>query len=346
MVPTNTAHAGAHTLRCSLVTLVAAIALGACGAPGPTANPPAPSSAPQVSGHLTLYTSVTQDTVDAVLAGFRAAHPAVEVDVFRALTGQVNTRLATEEQTGGIKADVVWQSDPLSMQPLAARGRFLQWSPAEISVVPTQYRAPTFFGTRLLTMALVVHRGVDPAPASWSDLTRPEYQGAVAIPNPAAAGTAFGALGYFSQASGYGLDYYRKLRSNGAVQVQTINDVITGVAQGRYKAGMTLDTSARQEVAKGSPIDLVYPRPGGISIFSPVAVITTSGNVSAAKSLVDYLISADGQRRIATTGWQPVRKDVPGPAQPEGAHVVAPDWTRLYDRQQKLLDDYRQIFGG
>lgn len=329
----------------ALATAAALAALTACGgssAPAATAS----ASGVTLSGHLTVYTSVTQDTIDAVLAGFNKAQPNVRVDVFRALTGQVNTRIATEEQTGGIKADVIWQSDPLSMQPLAARGRLLAWSPNDMSAVPAAYRTGTFFGTRLLTMVIVYHKGTTPLPASWSDLTSSAYQGAVAIPNPAAAGTAFGALGYFSQASGYGLDYYRKLKANGAVQVQTINDVITGVAQGRYKVGISLDTTARQEIAKGSPIDVVWPKPGAVSIYSPVAVVKTSANAAAARGFVEYLLSSGGQKAIASRGWQPVRTDVPGPSVPAGGHLVAPDWPRLYDRQQTLLDAYRQIFGG
>lgn len=343
MAQKNSVHPAPRVPRFAFAPVVAILSLAACG--GSSSATASPTAQARPSGHITLYTSVTQDTLDAVLAGFKQAQPDVQVDVFRALTGQVNTRILAEEQTGGIKADLIWQSDPLSMQPLAARGRLLSWTPQNVSAVPARYRAATFFGTRLLTMAVVYHRGVSPVPVSWSDLTGTAYQGAVAIPNPGAAGTAFGALGYFSQASGYGLDYYRKLKANGAVQVQTINDVITGVAQGRYKVGMTLETSARQAIAKGSPIDIVYPQPGAISIYSPVAIVKTTTNATAAESLVEYLLSADGQRRIASTGWQPVRKDVPGPALPSGSHLVAPDWTRLYDRQQKLLDDYRQIFG-
>ncbi|GAC1582085.1 MAG: ABC transporter substrate-binding protein [Candidatus Dormibacteria bacterium] len=328
-----------------LLLLAAFAALTSGG--GTSAPGPSPSVAPaRPSGSLTLYTSVTQDTVDAVLAGFHKAQPDVQVEVFRALSGQVNTRIATEEQTGRIKADVVWQSDPLSLQPLAARGKLLKWTPRNASSVPAQYRSPSFTGTRLLNMVIVYHRGATDVPVSWSDLTDSRFQDGVAIPNPAAAGTAFGALGYFSQATGYGLDFYRKLKANGAVQVQTINDVITGVAQGRYKAGMALDNSARQEIAKGAPIEVSWPRPGAISIFSPVAVVNASSNQAAAQSLVEYLISVDGQKRIASTGWQPVRGDVTGPPQPAGSRLVAPDWDRLYDRQQRLLDDYRQVFGG
>jgi len=335
---------GARRTVIFTITLLGVVAaLTACG--GSTSPSASAATTPaRPSGHITVYTSVTQDTVDAVLAGFHKAQPDVQVDVFRALSGQVNTRIAAEEQTGGIKADVIWHSDPLSIQPLAARGRLLAWTPSDLASVPSQYRGTTFFGTRLLNMVVIYHRGVTPVPVSWADLTGSSYQGEVAVPNPGAAGSAFGALGYFSQASGYGLDYYRRLRANGAVQVQTINDVITGVAQGRYKVGMTLENSARQEIAKGSPIEVAWPQPGAISIYSPVAVVKTSANSAAARSLVEYLLSVDGQRQIASTGWQPVRKDVPGPSRPPGSNLVAPDWTRLYDRQQKLLDDYRQIF--
>jgi len=68
------------------------------------------------SSSLTLYTSVTQETVDAVTAGYQLAHPGATVTVFRAATGQLNARIAADLRSGGLKADVIWGTDPLSMQ--------------------------------------------------------------------------------------------------------------------------------------------------------------------------------------------------------------------------------------
>jgi iron(III) transport system substrate-binding protein len=83
--------------------LVAVLLLAACGdGAGTTA-----------SRRMTIYTSVTQETVDAVVAGFELENPNVELDVFRAPTGELNARLASEARGGGVGADVIWATDPL-----------------------------------------------------------------------------------------------------------------------------------------------------------------------------------------------------------------------------------------
>ena len=89
---------------------------------------------------------------------------------------------------------------------------------------------------------MVVHqKGV--AVTDWHDLTTPAFRDAVALPDPSFAGSAFGALGYFALDPDFGIDYYRGLKANGAVQVAAPGDVVTGVAEGTYKAGMALDSS-------------------------------------------------------------------------------------------------------
>jgi iron(III) transport system substrate-binding protein len=317
------------------------IGCGSTPAPATSAGP-----SPSPSGTITLYTSVTQDTVDAVVAAYKAHHPGVTVDVFGALTGQVNARIAADERAGGIKADVIWHSDPLSTEQLDARGKLQKFTPAEADSVPLKYHTNSSWGTRLLNMVIIAHNGLSPVPAKWSDLEDPAYKGAVAIPNPAAAETAFGALAFFATTPGFGIEYYRRLKTNGAVQVEAIEDVITGVAQGRYKVGMTLETSARQAIAKGSPIQVVWPVPGAISVYSPIAVFRSSKNKATAEDFAGFVLTREAQARIAATGWQPIRADVPGPPRPSGSREVAPDWTAVYGRQSKLLQQYQAIFAG
>ena len=118
-------------------------------------------------------------------------------------------------------------------------------------------------------------------------------------------------------------------------------DVVTGVAEGRYLAGMTLDAIARSALDKGSPIEIVYPEPGAVAIYSPIGVVV-DGDVEAARSFVEHVLSVDGQAAIAATGWQPVRSDVAWDV-PTGP-LVFPDWTTLFDRQDEILAEYRSIF--
>jgi iron(III) transport system substrate-binding protein len=316
-----------------------AIGIAACGS-GATSSPGA-AAAPT----LTLYTSVTQNTVDAVVAGFKKEHPGATVNVFRATTGQLNARLAADQRSGGVRADVIWGTDPLSMQNYADQKILKAWPVPDIQGVPADVRAPFFWGTRILFMVIVAHRGVTPAPTSWSDLTNPAYRGKIALPDPAAAGSAFAALGYFALTPGFGVGFYDRLKSNRAVQVATVPEVVTDVASGRYEVGVTLDSEVRAAVASGSPVSLVWPSDGAIALYSPIAETVATHHAAAADDWLRYVLSGDGQRKIASTGWQPVLSGVPGPPQPAGARAVSPDWTKLFGQQQQLLRQYQGIFG-
>jgi len=300
------------------------------------------SSAPPA---LTLYTSVTQNTVDKVVAGFKAAHPGARVTVFRATTGALNARIAADRRTGGVRADVIWGTDPLSMQAYAAQALLRDKPITSPPGIPTQYETGSLYPTRLLYVVIVARKGLSPPPASWSDLTDPAYRGRVAIPDPAAAGSALAALGYFAASPDYGMAYYQKLKANGAVQVATVPEVVTDVAQGRYEAGITLDSEVRSAVAAGSPVQLVWPKPGPIALYSPIAATSASKHTAAADAFLGYVLSADGQKRIAATGWQPVLPGIPGPPIPAGVTPVSADWPTLFGEQKTLLRQYQALFG-
>jgi iron(III) transport system substrate-binding protein len=289
---------------------------------------------------LRLYTSVTQGTVDAVVAGFTERNPGVAVEVFRAPTGELTARIAAEEREGGVRADVLWLTDPLSMQQYAEQGLLAAWEPEGAAAVPEEYREEMFWGTRLLTIVAVHHVDV-PAPESWHDLTGPAYAGGVAVPDPGFAGSALGALGYFALAPDFGFGWYEALADNGAVQVSSPGEVVTGVAEGRFAAGMTLASSARNAIADGSPIAIASPDPGGVAVYSPIAVVTGSG--AAARDFVEFVLTVEAQEAIAATGWQPIRDDV---TWPHGGPTVAPDWPEVVDRRDELLEEYRRYFGG
>jgi len=289
---------------------------------------------------VVVYTSVTQETVDAVVAGFEQANPGVSVDVFRAPTGELTARIAAEQREGGVRADVLWLTDPLSMQAYDAEGALRSWDPDGADAIDPAFRSDTFWGTRILNLVIVANPGLDPAPASWSDLAA--VPGGVAIPDPGFAGSAFASLAFFALTDGYGMDFFRDLRTAGAVQVGTPGDVVTGVAEDQYAAGITLDFSARAAAEKGSPIEVIWPEPGAIALYSPIAVWDESDS-AAAEDFVQHVLTEEAQAAIAATGWQPILASVPWE---ESGPQVTLDWTIAFDRQQELLDEYRAIFGG
>jgi iron(III) transport system substrate-binding protein len=317
-----------------VMVVVFSVVVYAADSDGVDGSPPA--------GHVTLYTSVTQDTVDAVLDALAEQQPGLDVAVFRAPTGALDARIATELRSGGLQADVLWMTDPLSVQRYAADGLLAPLRDGAVDAVPVAYRSDEFVGTRLLNLVIVAGRDLEVVPTSWESLTDETLAGAVALPDPGFAGSAFAALGYFATSEDLGMEFLQRLKDNEAVQVSSPGEVLNGVAEGRFSAGITLDKIARSAIEKGSPVDLIWPDPGAIVLYSPAAVVDSTDDPAAAHGFVEFLVSPEAQTAIASTGWQPVRPDV---AWPYDGAAEAPDWDELFGRQQALLEGYRAIFG-
>jgi len=327
-------------LTSRLVAGTLAVSLAGLAAPAVAQDELPDASSP--AGNVTVYTSVTQDTVDAVMTALAEQRPGLRVEVLRAPTGELDARIASELRSGGLGADVLWVTDPLSLQRYDAEGLLAELEGEAFESVPAEYRTETSVGTRLLNLVIVASEALEPKPATWADLADPVYAAGVAIPDPGFAGSAFAALGYFATAEGMGLDYYQRLKDNGAVQVASPVDIMTGVAEGRHQLGISLDKVVRDAADQGAPIELIWPQDGAIAVYSPAAVVEASDDAAAANAFVEFLISPEGQSAIASTGWQPVRPDVEWPF---AGPVVTPDWTAMFGSQEELLEGYRAIFG-
>jgi iron(III) transport system substrate-binding protein len=312
-------------------------ALTACGG-----TAPAPASP---SATITLYTCVSDTTIQPVIQAFETTESGSHVDLFRAPTGELNARVAADARSGGLRADVVWGCDPLTVQAFVDQGLVGGWTPPEADTIPGEFRTGDYVGAHLLYM-VAVHRTDVPAPRAWSDLTRPAYSDAVAVPDPGVAASALGALGFFAQDLKHGLGFYRDLKRNGAVQVGTPDDVTTGVAQGVYAAGMTTANSAYAAKDAGSPVDVVWPKPGAVAIYGPVALATHSSDSAAAKKFISFVVGEQGQTVLGQAGSYPTRPGVPGPTIPDGAPIVSPDWGAVSTNKDTILSEYQQIFGG
>jgi iron(III) transport system substrate-binding protein len=313
----------------------------------PTAEDPGPTAGIDLAelepATIRLYSTITQETIDAVVDAFTDAAPQVDVEVIRAPTGELTARIATEERQGRIRGDVLWLTDPLTALEYEARDVLEVWEPATAADLPEEYRTTASFGARLAQLVIVHDPELEDPPSGWDDL--PDVDGTVAVPDPAFAGSAFAALGWFGLEDAYGLAYYEQLAAAGAVQVASPGDVISGVAEGRFAAGLTLDFLAADAIEAGSPLTLVWPEPGAITVFAPAAVFADAEASDAARGFVEFLLGPDGQAAVAASGVQPVRADVGGPAPPPDAPLVSPDWDEAFARQAELLDDYERILG-
>lgn len=319
--------------------MVSVLALTACGG-GDAAESPS-----RGTQKITLYTCSSDETVQPVIAAFEEAEPGAEVALFRAPTGELNARIAGDVRSGGLRADVVWTCDPLTMQDYVDQELVGGWKPDNASAIPDRYQTADAVGAHVLYLVAVLREGVT-EPVTWRDLTRPDLADSVALPDPEFAASALGAVGYFASADGYGMEYYAALADNGAVQVSSPDEVTTGVAQGVYRAGMTIANSAYQAQLDGSPIAVVWPDPGAVAVHGSVAIARDSADSPAAQDFIAYVVSRRGQTTLAESGSYPTLEGVTGPTLPPDAPIAYPDWAAIAEDKDQLLADYEQLMGG
>jgi iron(III) transport system substrate-binding protein len=317
--------------------------LAACNGSNAGTNANASASSGQ-SEPITVYTCLSDESIRPVIDAFQKKSGG-QVDLFRAPTGELNARVASDTRSGGLRADVVWGCDPLTVQAWVDQGLVGGWTPPEADAIPAEFRTHDYVGGHVLYM-VAVHRTDVAAPTAWSDLASHRYAGKVAVPDPGVAASALGALGYFAANPDYGVGFYRDLKNNGAVQVKTPDDVTTGVAQGLYAIGMTTANSAYAARTDGSPVDVIWPEPGAVAIYGPLALATHSADSQAAKAFISFTVGAEGQRVLGDSGSYPTRPGAPGPTVPAGAPTVSPDWTAIAKDKKAVLGEYQQVFGG
>lgn len=323
----------------AVLTTVAVLLVVACGGNGSATDAATGQGEP-----ITLYTCLSDQSIQPVIEAFEARGDGGQVDLFRAPTGELNARVAADARSGGLRADVVWGCDPLTVQAFVDQGLVGGWTPPGADTIPPEFRTGDYVGGHVLYM-VAVHRSDAPAPRAWADLASGGY-GSVAVPDPAVAASALGALGWFAAEPAYGVDFFRRLKAAGAVQVGTPDAVTTGVAQGVYDAGITIANSAYAAKKDGSPVDVVWPEPGAVSVYGPLALATGSADSDVAKGFISFVVSEEGQTVLGASGAYPTMPGVEGPTVPDGAPVVSPDWADIAADKDAVLAEYQRLFGG
>lgn len=262
-----------------------------------------------------LYTSVPIEIVTRLQKAFETAYPDIKLDIYRAGTGVIAAKIATEKEAGRILADLVWVADYTYLEDLKKQDLLYKYLPPEAASVPAALVDPDgyYAGGRVFTMVIAYNTNLvtDP-PQRWTDLLDPKWKGELVTGNPEYSGSNVVAAAVLGME--YGLSYFHGLRENEMAVVRGNSEAAAAVIAGEYMVGLTLDNVVREQQALGLPIGMVYPEDGPIFLLSPVGIMSTSRSLEAAKAFAGYVLSVAGQEALVELGkYLPVRLDVPGP---------------------------------
>ncbi|RRD60380.1 ABC transporter substrate-binding protein [Leucobacter sp. OH1287] len=302
------------------------------------------------SSELTLYTSEPQEKIDALLEEFHTLHPEVKVTVFRAGTGDLTARIAAEQKTGEIGADLLLAADAATFERYAAEDLLLAYESPESKEILPELVDPEhmYVGTRLIPTVIAVNTdAINDAPKSWQDLTDPKYENLIAMPNPDVSGAAAYNAAVWLNESELGEDWLTELAANKPLIAESNGPVSQAVANGSNPVGIVVDSLVRDLAAAGSPIKAVYPEEGVPYITQPVGIFAHTKEPDAAKLLVDFLLSKAGQEIAVSQSYLPIRTDVDSPAgapKLEDLKLFSPDLKRIQDTQADAVKLFNELF--
>lgn len=265
------------------------------------------------ASQLTVYSAGPNNLITHLAQDFQAL-TGVRVDVFQGTTGQVMARLEAEHSNP--IADVVISASWQSAVDLKARGDLLAYSPAGSETVPGAWQDSHYVAQGASALALVWNRNSQvPAPSDWADLTDAQYRNEVTMPDPAQSGTAFELLTGLIAAQGEDATWQlmSALKDNQMIvpgpNARALNPVLQGAKSVVFGA---VDYIALGQQEQGEAIDVIFPSSGTVAAPRPMMILASSTQPEQAKAFLDFVLSEQGQARVAEVYLMPARSDIPG----------------------------------
>lgn len=272
---------------------------------------------------VVVYTSVDQPFSQPVFEAFeertgirvRAVYDTEETKS----TGVVN-RLIAEARSP--QADVFWSNDPVRPFLLVKRGLVEPYASPGAAGIPAPFKAAdgTWTGIAARARVLLVNRDQvsrERQPRSVRDLADPSWKGRTSIANPLFGTTTMHVAALFAH---WGDEragaFLQALKANDVRMASSNGEVKRLVVAGEVAFGLTDIDDASEAIAGGAPVEAVFlDQDGEGTPVMPTVVVLMKGGPhgEAARRLVDYLLSAEAEERMAKSAHMPLRSGVPVP---------------------------------
>lgn len=267
---------------------------------------------------VVLYCAQDREFAEGLLADFTKQHI---IDVAPRFDTEADKSVslfnALVQEKDRPRADVFWNNEILSTLRLQRLGLLEPYDSPSAKPFPDFAKAKDHtwhaFGAR--ARVLLVNTKLVPEaerPKSMLELTDPKWKGKVAIAKPQFGTTATHAACLFEVLGAEKAKaYYTGLRDNGIQIVPGNKQTAEGVGDGRFAIGMTDTDDAMGEINAGKPVVMIFPdrdgnpehpRMGTLFIPNSVSMLKGGPNPTAARKLVDFLLSAEVEKRMAEGG--------------------------------------------
>ena len=309
-----------------------------------------------ISGKVTIYTSMYQFVIDMMSEALKTEFPNLEVEFFYGGTGSLQTKLAGEMETGTLGCDMMLVAEPAYSLELKEGG----WlHPYVIEGAADKLRFAYdeegyWYPVRVCNMVLAYNPelySAEELPKTFYDFAYDtSLKGMISMGNPLTSGTTMAAVAALSDK--YGYDYFTALGEND-VMIESGSTALAKLQTGECKVIMILEESVlkiRKE--EGSTIACIYPEDGNILIPSTVMTVaedrSANMNIEACEAITDWLLSDAGQQFILQGYMHGVLKgmtDIPYDSISTDSLIesdMGVDWVRCYTMREEIRTEFQE----
>jgi iron(III) transport system substrate-binding protein len=322
------------------------------------------------SSRVVLYCAQDQEFAESSLGEF-AKRTGLKVDPKFDTEKDKSLSLFTElvKEKERPRCDVFWNNEFIHTIRLQQAGMLEPYDSPSAKPYPASCKAPdhTWYAFADRARVLIVNTDLlkeDERPKSLLDLTDARWKGRVVMAKPIFGTSATqGACLFSVLGADRAKEFYRGLKANGVQVAPGNKQVAEWVGQGRTPSGQKVvvgitDTDdTLEEMKPGHPVAMIFPdrdapkdgKMGTLFIPNTLCILKGSPNPDGARRLVDYLLSAEVEGRLAESDSHqiPLNPEVKAklpPAMETPATVKAMDvdfdraaaaWDEAYDFLKK-----------
>lgn len=309
------------------------------------ASPDAVVEAAKKEGTLVFYTSMTVGQAQEMLNAFKAKYPFLEPKMYRAVGERLLTKIMTEVQAGRYEFDVV-QSAETQAYFLKKKNLLMKYVSPEAKNLPRAFVDPqgtwaavyimpnvTAFNTQMVKRSEV--------PRSYEEFLNPKWKGKIGM-DPTKPEWFAWMLKQMGEEKG--LAYMRKLAAQDLRFYPGLSLLTNLLASGEFPLLLNDYLHTAEEIKrKGGPVDWVAQDPV-YTKFQPIGIGAKAPHPNAAKLFVDFVLSAEGQKIIASFARVPTRLGVPTNIQGLEKFNFVVDEFSAADNFNKNYELFQKIF--
>jgi iron(III) transport system substrate-binding protein len=261
-------------------------------------------------GKVVFWSSMRIDDSKSLAAGFEARYPFLKVDIFRAGGEQIVNRAIAEHLAGKTTYDIV---NAFALKVLQNKGMLLAYAAPEATYYPIGFKDPQNHWVSLYSGYNVIGYNTKlvpkaEAPQNWEDLLNPRWKGKLGMDDEEYFWHA-GMLKHWGEEKGR--KYMESLRRQ-ELQFRNGHALLADLMSiGEFPVTVVVyPDQIEQMKAKGQTVEWVKTTDPILVNLAPVAVAARAPQPNAAKLLMNYSISKEGQEILQKARRASARLDV------------------------------------